>query len=435
VFWVLSAGVSSLRRLQKVFLLYRDLLMVRWVIGFNLFQLFVVQVCGADDSLNSPWTRHVIDSHSQGADGTRLADVNRDGLLDIVTGWEQGGISRICLHPGYQAVRKSWPGVTVGSAKDVEDALLIDLDADGAMDVVSCCEGGQQSIRVHWGDGGDVLREESWETVDLPDSVGVCRWMYSTPLDVNQDGQIDLVAGGKGAGAMLGWWELPSNPRDVAAWQWHPLRKMGWLMSLEVIDMNADGKMDLLFSDRKGERSGVFWLENPGADSLDLMRVWPEHEVGGLHQEVMFLSIGDLDSDTVQEIVVAIRPQKILVIKRDGSQSNQWRSRELAIPETFGTAKATAIADFDLDDQAEIVFSTENAKAPKMGIGMFDRSSSDDRSWELKSISGVDGVKHDLLVPIDLDGDGDVDVLTCEEVKNLGVIWYENPIIRFVQSR
>ena len=27
----------------------------------------------------------------------------------------------------------------------------------------------------------------------------------------------------------------------------------------------------------------------------------------------------------------------------------------------------------------------------------------------------------------DLDGDGDLDVLTCEEVGNLGVIWYENP--------
>ena len=28
---------------------------------------------------------------------------------------------------------------------------------------------------------------------------------------------------------------------------------------------------------------------------------------------------------------------------------------------------------------------------------------------------------------IDLDGDGDLDVMTCEERKNLGVIWYENP--------
>ena len=28
----------------------------------------------------------------------------------------------------------------------------------------------------------------------------------------------------------------------------------------------------------------------------------------------------------------------------------------------------------------------------------------------------------------DLDEDGDLDVITCEESSNLGVIWYENPV-------
>ena len=27
----------------------------------------------------------------------------------------------------------------------------------------------------------------------------------------------------------------------------------------------------------------------------------------------------------------------------------------------------------------------------------------------------------------DIDGDGDLDLLTCEEVHDLGVFWYENP--------
>ena len=40
------------------------------------------------------------------------------------------------------------------------------------------------------------------------------------------------------------------------------------------------------------------------------------------------------------------------------------------------------------------------------------------------------GSKYDLVELIDLDDDGDLDVLTCEENVNLGVIWYENPTIR-----
>ena len=29
---------------------------------------------------------------------------------------------------------------------------------------------------------------------------------------------------------------------------------------------------------------------------------------------------------------------------------------------------------------------------------------------------------------LDIDADGDLDILTCEERDNLGVIWYENPL-------
>ena len=31
------------------------------------------------------------------------------------------------------------------------------------------------------------------------------------------------------------------------------------------------------------------------------------------------------------------------------------------------------------------------------------------------------------LLFVDLDGDGDLDVITTEEITNLGMIWYENP--------
>ena len=34
---------------------------------------------------------------------------------------------------------------------------------------------------------------------------------------------------------------------------------------------------------------------------------------------------------------------------------------------------------------------------------------------------------HDLVALLDLDGDGDLDAITTEEVANPGVIWYENP--------
>jgi len=51
--------------------------------------------------------------------------------------------------------------------------------------------------------------------------------------------------------------------------------------------------------------------------------------------------------------------------------------------------------------------------------------------WIYFDISGKKGIKFDRIELLDLDGDGDLDILTTEERENnygLGVIWYENPL-------
>ncbi len=51
-----------------------------------------------------------------------------------------------------------------------------------------------------------------------------------------------------------------------------------------------------------------------------------------------------------------------------------------------------------------------------------------EQHWAAHDISGAAGSKFDLIELIDLDADGDLDVVACEEVANLGVFWYENPL-------
>lgn len=114
-----------------------------------LFALLASAASPPGDS--APWRRHVIDASSRGADGVRLADANGDGLPDIATGWEEGGVTRLYLNPGPKKVRDSWPAVTVDNTPSVEDAVLVDLDRDGAQDVVSSCEGRTRAMFVHWG--------------------------------------------------------------------------------------------------------------------------------------------------------------------------------------------------------------------------------------------------------------------------------------------
>jgi hypothetical protein len=45
----------------------------------------------------------------------------------------------------------------------------------------------------------------------------------------------------------------------------------------------------------------------------------------------------------------------------------------------------------------------------------------------VQQMSTLAGKKFDLLQVMDVDHDGDLDVITCEERDNLGLFWYENP--------
>lgn len=399
------------------------------LLGLLIGTVFTVNVTAGD--LDHPWKRHVIDDSSRGADGTRLADANGDGLSDIVTGWEQGGITRLYLNPGPTRVKGKWPAVTVGPAMSVEDAVFLDVDGDGSLDVVSSCEGKREAVLIHWAPkkAEDYLDPSKWRTEEVPGATDRFRWMFATPMDVNGDGRFDLVAGGKGPGSQLGWWEIPKDtPRQLASWKWHKLRVMGWLMSLEVADMDGDGDQDIVYTDRKGKLNGAFWLEN--RQSAGTGRKWTEHLIGVKAREAMFLCRADLDQDGLEDVIVATRPKAIVFCRRLNGQGTAWKEYAIPLPPRAGDAKAPAVADFDGDGRPEIIFTTERAEKKEGVCRLVPVGPVTGGKWVMKPVSGVDGVKHDLIELRDLDADGDLDVITCEEVRNFGVIWYENPLKR-----
>jgi len=320
--------------------------------------------------------------------------------------------------------------VTAGHVRSPEDAVLVDLDRDGAVDVVSSCEGRNRTVYVHWAPRRPdrYLDPSAWQTEPIPATAGKQMWMFALPLSIDGRNGIDLVVGSKGPGASIGWLQSPARPRRLGDWQFHRLYDAGWIMSLVAADMDGDGDQDVLASDRKGPNRGVLWLENPGPQAAAAGAVWLQHRIGAGDREVMFLSLCDLDGDGRRDIVCAVRGRGIALLVAAGKPNDRWQLHEIRMPPGCGTGKAVAVCDVDGDGRQDVIFTCEHAGGTKSGVRWLAyRRSPLDPVWQDHEISGPEGVKFDRIELLDLDQDGDLDVITTEERANLGVIWYENP--------
>lgn len=395
--------------------------------------LLVLIFFGMFAQAQQAWKFHIIDNVGSGADGVKLADINDDGRLDIATGWEESGITKVYLHPNAEEIRKKWPCVVVGKTPNVEDAVFADMNNDGKADVVSCTENNSQKIFIHWNPGGDYLNNTKWEQEVLPSSDVRMSWMYAEPMQVDGKNGTDLIAAGKGKNASIGWFEAPIDADDLNTWNWHEISKVGWIMSICKKDMDADGDVDLVITDRKGKLAACRWLENPGTSELQNMP-WENHLIGAEGLEVMFMCISDVNNDGIMEIVVSERTEN--TIRIFSKIEYNWNEKVIKLPAITGNAKSVEAGDIDNDGIVDIIVSTNTDKEKKNGlIWLNGKKLNTVQKADWKGISGIHKAKYDKIELIDLDEDGDLDILICEEnfgenSKGLGVVWYENPHIQ-----
>lgn len=393
---------------------------------------YVAPMAHAEDA-DTPWVRHTITGGARGADGVNLVDINGDGRRDVTSAWEESGLVTVSLHP--EVASDPWPTVVVGQRlSGAEDAIFADVNGDGGVDVVSACE--CKRVVIHFGpvDPLRILEQAAWASVTLAASVDLQRWIKVAVVDVDGDRRLDVVGGGKVSPATVGWFRAPANPRDGAAWRYTPMSDVGWTMSLLTMDVDRDTDQDVVLSDRiairepnkpvRNELRGSRWLEN-----RDRGARWTNHRIGFGEGEHKFLHVVDFDRDGRDDVLDGVSEARYnrTYVRRNLGPWGPWAVSPLPQPEGVGHYQDVKVADIDADHDLDVVFSYSHAQGDLSGVVWL--ASGPGQTWERGEISGPPGTKFDNVELDDVDGDGDPDVVTSEQVEQLGVVWYENPTV------
>ena len=289
--------------------------------------------------------------------GGAVLDVDRDGWPDFVDGCWYRNPGR--LKPGV-AFEPTW---TIHGGHDTEAA---DLDGDGRPEILVHTQQGKPGVYVYHAGPAPSKRWEETRALAVPVTSKGNRGLVHAAVaprgfgDLDGDGDADIAFNGSWLENLDGkarrWKEHRNLPGFTRSGPW------GRAVRCWVVDMDKDGHMDVVQSECDMPNARVAWFEN---------------------------------------------------VRGDGSQ---WTMHPLPNDCTPGDFHSLAVADFDLDGDWDVyVDEMEHLHVPKGregAIGMI--------VWENRDGKGANWTKHVLVSGLgghqaqiaDLDGDGDVDIVT-----------------------
>jgi hypothetical protein len=235
--------------------------------------------------------------------GDLLVDVDGDGLVDVATvTWFAKKISWY-RNPGKAG--GPWAETIINSGFNVEFAILADVDNDGqALEIVAQENGTGQA----W----YGIQNKAWVRHQISDR------SYGHGIgagDVDGDGRTDILT-------PRGWLEAPADPR-AGSWTYHPAWEtanapitpppagagqpakpgaptpVAQLGFMHVQDVNADGRNDVITA--AGHDYGVFWFEQ-GADGA-----WTKRMIDAAWSQGHASAVVDLNGDGRLDFVTGKR--------------------------------------------------------------------------------------------------------------------------------
>ena len=398
------------------------------------------------------WQEHIIDdavfgpSDLAGSDGLEIADLDKDGYIDIVSVHEldtEYGVPKgyVRIAWGTEDPHK-WELTTLSSGSEspsAEDVDIADADGDGWPDIIVACE---LAHLIYFKNPVAMHRSVKWKRTIPEITLNRGSFIRVFFADFNQDGKVEVVAANKGAENPdaetrslnnISIFKLPNEPLDGDSWEEIVLTKVRIPINSQPIDLDQDGDLDIVVGSR-GERR-ILWLENQ--DDFN----FKEHQIKfstELEKDSWITGFNmdytDINKDGRLDIISSVWPSSAYALLQPKNPSEEWSIKKIGeiAPDLL---VSVSVADIDGDGDKDIFSGSyslgsrdkDDLLSSNQSFGSVAWFENKDESWIKHNILRRKRGMYDKWIPIDLDGDGDIDFIgTRGNSKPFdGVIWLE----------
>jgi hypothetical protein len=359
------------------------------------------------------WDEHPLDTAVAGAGAVAAADVDHDGDLDVIGSsslddqvlwWEN------TAGDGSTWIRRPIATAFAGAGA----VVMADLDRDGDLDVLSAASVADDVV---WWE--NLLGAPAWPSVlwprhdvdldfDSPISVSAA--------DVDGDGDLDIVAGTSNVGG-VNWWENTAG--NGSAWFERVIIGVGGGVTVTGADMDRDGDADVLVAMLNG---GIRWWQNTAGNGT----AWASRVVSTTFAVSSAVPVdldadGDLDVLSTGR-TVGVTAGEVRWWENTAGDATAWTSRPM--DEDYRQARAAHAADLDGDGDLDVLAASTYGDAGHPDIIRYVNATIHRSAvFPARSPIGAGPFAGYSVMPADLDGDGDEDALA---VQSSSVTWWDN---------
>ncbi|MDG2124475.1 MAG: VCBS repeat-containing protein [Verrucomicrobiales bacterium] len=364
------------------------------------------------------WVKHVVYPAAKGMiNGVSANDFDADGEVDVITSvegqvvvlrgpdWERFGVHRFI---GGQSRNRPRPACI--------HSCLMDVDGDGDMDFVG------SNNTVFWLEcPEDPFSGKAWVYRTVDDEILGTHCLITG--DVNRDGKLDLIANSGRDETLtsfpnsIAWLEVPDEPHTALKWERHVFADRdapGGSHYMGFGDVNGDGRPDIACAakgtDGFSDGQWFAWWEQPE----DPVGAWTKHLLAEGEKGASNIVPADFDGDGAMDYFAT---------RGHGNGALWFRGpdfRQIEIDPAIAFPHSLAVADLNGDGHPDAVTCGKEAD------GVAKWYENDGRGGFTIHVIGEGQGSYDTRT-VDMDGDGDLDVLIAGHASR-NVVWYENPL-------